>query len=215
MPCTIPNLAAGASVTITVSATINAAGAFDNSTTVTASEFDPNPANNTDGTGNGGIATSVVISVDLSISKTSSAPTLSVGQTFDYIIVVHNNGPGTATGVVVTDTLPAVFNPVLTSTSQGSCIGTTSVTCNIGTMLNGANVTITLRGTVQSAGSLSNTATVSAVESETNNANNSSTAVPVVGQLLTSSIPTLSELSLGLLALLLAMTGALTMRSRP
>jgi hypothetical protein len=54
LPCTIASLASGASVTITVTATINAAGAFDNSTTVSATEFDPNTGNNTDSTGNGG-----------------------------------------------------------------------------------------------------------------------------------------------------------------
>jgi uncharacterized repeat protein (TIGR01451 family) len=56
LPCTIAGLAPGASVTINVTATINAAGAFDNSATATAAEPDPNAANNTDSAGNGGAA---------------------------------------------------------------------------------------------------------------------------------------------------------------
>ena len=54
LPCTIGSLASGANLTITVTATINAAGAFDNSATATAAQVDPNPSINTDSTGNGG-----------------------------------------------------------------------------------------------------------------------------------------------------------------
>jgi hypothetical protein len=54
LPCTIASLASGANVTLDVTATINAAGAFDNSATVTAAEVDPDTSNNTDSTGNGG-----------------------------------------------------------------------------------------------------------------------------------------------------------------
>src|SRR5260221_7569368 len=44
LPCTIASLASGANTTITVTATINAAGAFDNSATATPAEFDTNLA---------------------------------------------------------------------------------------------------------------------------------------------------------------------------
>src|SRR5204862_7529478 len=56
-PCIIASLASGANTVITVTATIIAPGAFDNSATATATETDPNPGNNTDNTGNGGSAT--------------------------------------------------------------------------------------------------------------------------------------------------------------
>ncbi len=55
-PCTIANLADGASETLTVTATIDAAGAFDNSASVSSDQPDANSANNTDNTGNGGTA---------------------------------------------------------------------------------------------------------------------------------------------------------------
>jgi uncharacterized repeat protein (TIGR01451 family) len=61
LPCTIANLAAGASTTITVTATIGAAGAFDNSAAATAAQPDPNVANNTDNAGNGDTASAVAI----------------------------------------------------------------------------------------------------------------------------------------------------------
>ncbi|MGK2859513.1 MAG: DUF7507 domain-containing protein, partial [Thermoanaerobaculia bacterium] len=56
LPCTIPSLASGANEVITVTATIDAIGAFDNSATVSATETDPIAGNNTDNTGNGGTA---------------------------------------------------------------------------------------------------------------------------------------------------------------
>jgi uncharacterized repeat protein (TIGR01451 family) len=56
LPCTIASMASGGSATINVTATINAAGAFDNSASVTATEGDPNSSNNTDNTANGGTA---------------------------------------------------------------------------------------------------------------------------------------------------------------
>src|SRR5213076_1136823 len=55
LPCTIASLASGSNVTINVTATINAAGSFDNSSTVSANEPDPDSSNNTDNSGNGGL----------------------------------------------------------------------------------------------------------------------------------------------------------------
>ncbi len=68
LPCTIATLANGASETITVTATINAAGAFDNAASVSADETDPNATNNTDNSGNGGMAGSVVAGIIFSDS---------------------------------------------------------------------------------------------------------------------------------------------------
>src|SRR5262249_39655521 len=152
----------------------------------TAAEFDPNTANNTDNTGNGGSTTGV----DLAIAKTASAPVNGRGQTIDYTLVVVNNGPNTATGVTVTDPLPAGFSLITATSTQGSCSGTTTVTCNIGTMANGASVTITLHGLIRGTGTLSNTATVAANEADSNPSNNSSTAVAA------ADIPALSDLGL-------------------
>jgi uncharacterized repeat protein (TIGR01451 family) len=207
LPCTIPSLASGANVTILVTATIDASGAFDNAATVAATEPDPDPTDNTDDTGNGGSAPP---SVDLEISKTPSTTALSIGQTFDYTIVVTNLGPSTATGVVMTDSLPPAFSFVSANPTQGACSGTTTVTCTIGTMLNGASVTITIRGTTTTPGAMTNAATVAANETETITTNNLSTVTVNV----TNGIPTVSEFGLLLLALMLAIAGATIMRAR-
>src|SRR5213076_2793833 len=44
---------------------------------------------------------------DLGITKTASPPTPTLGQNVTFTVTVTNNGPDTATGVVVTDLLPA------------------------------------------------------------------------------------------------------------
>ena len=210
LPCTIPTLAVGADVTITVTATIDATGAFDNSASVSATEPDPNLANNDDDTGNGGTATPVVLEADLEITKTASTTTVVLGQTFSYTLVVENHGPSAATGVTVSDPLPSNFTLVSATSTQGSCSGTTTVTCNVGAMADGAVVTITIQGTVSGPGSLTNTATVSANESDPVPANNSSSID--VGA--TAGIPSLSEWGLLLLGLMLGLAGVWITRGR-
>src|SRR6185436_718057 len=102
LPCTIASLASGADATITVTATINATGAFDNTASVTATEPDPNTSNNTDNTGNNGTANP---SADVSVVKTlTTGGPYTIGQSISYSLLVANAGPSTATNVQVTDT---------------------------------------------------------------------------------------------------------------
>ena len=148
--------------------------------------------------------------VDVGIVKTAASVTPVMAQPLDYTLVVTNHGPITATGVTVSDPLPANFAFVSATSTQGSCSGTTTVTCNIGTMLNGASVTITIRGTAGVAGPMSNTAAVSENEPDSQLSNNSSTAAVNVVE----DVPALSSYALMLLALALAFTAAFAMRIR-
>ena len=164
LPCTIASLVSGANVTITVTATINAVGAFDNSATATATEADPNPANNTDNTGNGGVAAS---SADVSMVKTLiTAGPYAAGQSITYTLLVANAGPSTATIIQVTDT-PS--NLTITNVSGGGCA---ALPCTIASLASGANVTITVTATINAAGAFDNSATATATEPDPNPANN-------------------------------------------
>jgi uncharacterized repeat protein (TIGR01451 family) len=206
LPCTIASLASGVNTSITVTATINAAGAFDNAATVTAAEPDPNPGNNDDSSGNGGNTNTPF--ADLMVVKTASVPVVQPGDPLTYTIVVTNNGPSMATNVVVTDPLPPSFALTSATSTQGTCTGTTVVTCNAGTMASAAQVTITIAGTVSGTGSLANTATVTATEADPVPNNNSSTATPSLG----GNIPTVGEWGLIMMMAMLALAGVVVMK---
>src|SRR6185369_12855553 len=102
LPCTIASLASGANTSITVTATITATGTFDNSATVDGDEDDPNLGNNTDNTGNSGIAAALA---DISVVKTliTAAP-YHLGDSIQYTLFIANAGPSTANNIQVTDT---------------------------------------------------------------------------------------------------------------
>jgi uncharacterized repeat protein (TIGR01451 family) len=148
--------------------------------------------------------TTVLLGVaDLAIVKTGPANVMQ-GEVITYTITVTNNGPLAATNVTVTDTLPAgvIFDSV--TPSQGSCSGTTTVTCNLGSLANGANATITLNvGVTAPSGTIANTATVDADEVDTVTTNNSSTTTANASAVV--PIPSASMLGLLALAAMLAL----------
>ena len=165
LPCTVPSIASGGSVVVTVVATINAVGPFDNSATVTATEVDPNPANNTDNTGNGGVAAAA--SADVSMLKTLTTPgPFLAGQSVTYTLQVANAGPNSATLVQVTDT---PTNLTLTNVIGGGCV---ALPCTIPSLASGTSVTITVTATINAVGVFDNSATATAIETDSNPANN-------------------------------------------
>jgi uncharacterized repeat protein (TIGR01451 family) len=110
---------------------------------------------------------------DLAITKTdnrtSAAPT---GRNLTYTVTVTNNGPDPAEEVVMTDTLPGSVTFVSATPSVGSCAGTAPVTCLLGTMANGAVVTIDIVVKPTQVGSITNTASVTSTTTDPNLSNN-------------------------------------------
>jgi uncharacterized repeat protein (TIGR01451 family) len=111
---------------------------------------------------------------DLSITLTNAPDPATVGTDVTYTIT--NGGPAPATGVVVTDHLPAAAAFVSAAASPGSCSGTAPVTCDLGTLASGASATVTIVATATTSGTLTNTASVAGVESDPDTANNAATA---------------------------------------
>jgi len=98
---------------------------------------------------------------DLAITKTGSADPVAGGDTLTYTLTVINNGPSQATGVTVTDGLPAGLSYV--SSSPDSCTYSyETVTCSLGSLADGAETEVTITTTVdeETRGSISNTANV-------------------------------------------------------
>jgi len=114
---------------------------------------------------------------DLSIAMTPSPSPVSINANLTYTITVTNNGPNGALGAVVTDTIPTNSTYVSANSSQGSCSGTSTVTCNLNWISNGNSATVTIVVTANSGTSLSDTATVSATTADPNSENNSTGAI--------------------------------------
>lgn len=69
---------------------------------------------------------------------------------------------------------------VLASTTQGSCSGTSSITCSFGSMNNGASATVKIVVQPQSTGKHTNTAYVFSANTDSNNLNNQSSVTTTV-----------------------------------
>jgi uncharacterized repeat protein (TIGR01451 family) len=96
-----------------------------------------------------------------------------VNQPLTYTMQIRNNGPISATNVVLTNTLPGgvAFNSALTT--QGSCSETGGiVSCNLGEMANGAEITTTITITPLVTGWMSNQGEVSSDDPDSNSGNN-------------------------------------------
>lgn len=149
---------------------------------------------------------------DLSVTKSvTGGPSFAAGGNLNYSIHVVNNGPGSASSVVMTDVVPSGSTFVSATSSQGSCSGTTTVICTLGTLANGGGATISLVLKVPSApGTVSNTASVTALELDPDPTNNSSTAT--VKTIDPNLIPVASSWVIVALAGMLALVGTMKMR---
>ncbi|MBA2525792.1 MAG: DUF11 domain-containing protein [Pyrinomonadaceae bacterium] len=97
------------------------------------------------------------------------------GRLFTYTVTVTNNGPAAATGETLTDTLPAGLTIISIVTSQGTFTQSGDIiTCNLGSMASGATATLTItaRRFTPDPITITNTASVTANESDPNTANN-------------------------------------------
>lgn len=169
--CNIGAMARSTGVNVTVVVTPTTAGVATHNGIVSATEPDPNTANNS----RSDSVTIAAASADLRINSMSHSPEPpTVGQNMSYSISVFNSGPSNATGVTFTDTLPGGVTFVSASSTQGACMQAAgTVTCNIGAMTPSAGVSITITVTPTGATALVNTASVSGNEPDPNQGNNS------------------------------------------
>jgi len=168
---TIGNLANGGSATLSIVATVNANGPYANTATISGSQTDPTPGNNSS------TSTPVPVAItDLGVVKTVSNATPNVGSNVTFTITASNNGPSNATSVVVNDVLPSGYTFVSATPSAGSWA---APNWTIGNLANGGNATLTIVATVKASGTYANTASITGGQNDPNTANNSSTATPV------------------------------------
>lgn len=110
---------------------------------------------------------------DLSVSKSDDADPVMAGDTLIYTVQVDNAGPLDATGVVVTDTLPAGVTFVSTAGCAEDPNGVP--TCSLGTILSGGSTqfTVTVNVDADTSGTIINRVDVSGNEVDPNPSNNS------------------------------------------
>ena len=89
---------------------------------------------------------------------TTDTSTVAVGENARFSIGVKNNGPGPASGVLVTDTLPASLRMSSISASQGSCSGSS---CSIGSIAQGGSASMSVTTRAIAVGKVVNSASVS------------------------------------------------------
>jgi uncharacterized repeat protein (TIGR01451 family) len=114
----------------------------------------------------------IVTIPDLSVTQSAPA-TVTQGQNVVFTITVTNGPVANATNVVLTDNFSgAAF--VSAVPSSGTCTGTGPVTCNLGTVPLNSSRTVTLTLNANTPGPITNNASVTATEPDSNTANNSS-----------------------------------------
>jgi uncharacterized repeat protein (TIGR01451 family) len=136
-----------------------------------------------DGSDDSSASTCVQALVDLSVTKSGSPATQTLGSgNITWTITVTNNGPDADSGVTVADPMPGGNTFVSASTTKGTCTGGPVLNCTIGSMAVGESVTITLVTTPSTVGNQVNTVNVVGSRPETNTANNTATATVVTTQ---------------------------------
>jgi uncharacterized repeat protein (TIGR01451 family) len=161
--CNVGTLAAGgsASITITVQATAQACPSVVNSAHVEWSGGSPNGSPAPAAADSNQVTVAVNCAPGISITKSASSTTISPGGSFTYTVQVANGGNASASGVVVTDSVPAGLT--ITNVSGPGCsFAGQNVTCNVGTLAAGgsASITITVQATAQACPSVVNSAHV-------------------------------------------------------
>ncbi len=233
--CTAGTLAVGGSAVFTLVAKVAPSVAngtvLSNTATVSSSTGDPNPGNES------ATATTTTVTPPLPVlSGTKSvAGTFEPGGTITYTVVVTNNGAGTQgdnPGPEVTDVLPPQLTLVSATATSGSAVATiaTNTVTWDGSLAAGASVTITIQALLEpgvNGGTVvTNQATLSF--DADGNGTNEATAVTddpatggganptsfVVGGASITEVPTLDEMGLALLALLLALGGFMLLQRR-
>ncbi len=115
---------------------------------------------------------------DLAVEKkVLEAGPYKVGQTITYSVVASNNGPINATSVTVDDVLPASLTFV--SANPAAEYNAATGVWTVGNLANGANRTLQIRATLNSVGSVTNTAIVKGPNNDPTKAGNDTSRVTI------------------------------------
>lgn len=156
-PLLVTDSVAGTPPTLALVATVTRPEALVNQATKTAQgELDANASDN---------AALLVLNgpalADIQVQQTASNTAPPVGTNVTFTITAKNAGPAGATGVAITDQLPASLTFVSATPSQGTYVPGSGL-WTVGTIASGAAPTLQIVATVTSAAAVSNIATKTA-----------------------------------------------------
>ena len=175
--CAIGSLAANQSVNVSLILNASSLVTIANGASVTATEFDPNTANNNTGNAN----TTVLPAADLSIANTASGNPVNAGSPLSFVLNVSNAGPDATSGTItVTNTVPSGVTGATgagTGWTCGAQSGST-ITCTSTTSIpsSSAATPLAISMTAPANGPAVDTAAVSATTGDPNTGNNSASA---------------------------------------
>jgi uncharacterized repeat protein (TIGR01451 family) len=132
---------------------------------------------------------------DLTVSQTSIPDRIAVESDLTYFVTVKNNGPDSATEVLLTDAIPDGVTFVSATSSQGICTFSMHVvTCALNTLANGSSIMVAIVVTPTLPGSMKNVSEVAGNVPDPDMVNNSAVLTSEV----IASIPPVIE-SIGVL----------------
>ena len=198
LTCTVASLpvcVAGSTcpvITVTVRPGGDAGARTNTANVLSDTTADANLGNNA-----GSAPYSIQARADVTVSKEASPDPAIAGQNLTYIISAQNeaNGLSAADAVTITDTLPANVTFISASPSSGACAttptagsttgpGNNSIVCNLGTIPNGAQQTVTVvvrPNLVTRSTTLRNDVAITTTTTETNTGNNADFTLTPVG----------------------------------
>ncbi|GJL56226.1 MAG: hypothetical protein NPIRA02_33580 [Nitrospirales bacterium] len=103
-----------------------------------------------------------------------------VDDALTYSVTVTNHGPGEATGVMLTNTLPQEVELISKEINHGTCTGDSVVTCDVDSLPNGFHARLTIVVNAGMAGSITNHTEVKGDLPDENMSNNIASAITVI-----------------------------------
>lgn len=169
-------LAVGGSIDLRISLTHSIPGPVELTGQVTGDQGDAVPPNDRATT----TTTVLARRADLAVTKTASPDPAVLGGEITYTITVKNNGPDTATGVTVTDTLPAgvTFQPA--QSTPGITVSGSTLTFTAAELAAGNTATVTVVVTPAAVGNYPNSVAVAANEGDPVPGNNTASVTTAV-----------------------------------
>src|SRR5947209_5818799 len=178
--CNWASIGASSTYYAYITVTPTAGGVLTLSSTVSATQSDPNSSNNS-----GSKAVTVNSQIDLGITSMTVSPnpmTLGTGDV-QFFVQYQNESTSQATNVVLTSTLPtnSTFVSATTPVGSGTCSHTaTAVTCNWATIGASSSYYAYITVTPTAAGSLTLASAVSAAQSDPDTSNNTASKASTV-----------------------------------